>query len=406
MNPAVSLNTPFWLFISLLFTTTAAPQSLGAQQIQSDGIGRSELCGTTPEEFDRRSRQIPEDRLWGCYCFSHPTAACHGGELKETPAVESPRIIAADAIFGTDLVFNGGAEIGLASSSGDKVDTVPGWTTTGNFTVAQYGTGRSASADVQPDDPGPVDRGKNFFSGGPSNESSSAVQTIDASAGGSAIDRGEVIFNLEGYLGGWREQNDQATLTAAFSDVNGSMLGQIVLGPVTAADRNNKTGLLPRSQLGVLPIRDLGERGKRLLAKVPHRRWRTTTFVAALRLDRIDAPWLLEGPIDGESFRTYVARVLVPTLRQGDIVVMDNLGSHKGKAIRDLIRSAGAKLFYLPKYSPDLNPIEQVFAKLKHLLRKAAARTLETVCAAIGQILGAFTADECANYFRNSGYPT
>jgi transposase len=121
---------------------------------------------------------------------------------------------------------------------------------------------------------------------------------------------------------------------------------------------------------------------------------------------RIDAPWLLEGPIDGESFRTYVERLLVPTLRKGDIVIMDNLGSHKGKAVRDLIRSAGAKLFFLSKYSPDLNPIEQVFAKLKHLLRKAAARTIKAVCAAIGEILGTFTSEECANYFRNSGYPT
>ena len=102
-------------------------------------------------------------------------------------------------------------------------------------------------------------------------------------------------------------------------------------------------------------------------------------------------------------YRT-VTEGLVPTLKPGDIVIMDNLGSHKGKAVRDLIRSAGAKLFYLPKYSPDLNPIEQVFAKLKHLLRKAAARTVETVCAAIGQILGTYTAEECANYFRNSGY--
>jgi len=152
------------------------------------------------------------------------------------------------------------------------------------------------------------------------------------------------------------------------------------------------------------PLRGWAPRGKRLVAKVPHRRWKTTTFVAALRLDRIEAPWLLEGPIDGESFRTYVARVLVPTLHQGDIVIMDNLGSHKGKAVRDLIRSAGAKLFFLPKYSPDLNPIEQVFAKLKHLLRKAAARTIKTVCAAIGEILGTFTPQECANYFTNSGY--
>lgn len=127
------------------------------------------------------------------------------------------------------------------------------------------------------------------------------------------------------------------------------------------------------------PLRGWAPRGQRLVGKVPHRRWTTTTFVAALRFDRIEAPWLLEGPIDGESFRTYVERVLRPTLREGDIVIMDNLGSHKGKAVRELIRSAGAKLFFLPKYSPDLNPIEQVFAKLKHLLRKAAARTVEAV---------------------------
>ena len=145
-------------------------------------------------------------------------------------------------------------------------------------------------------------------------------------------------------------------------------------------------------------------RGRKLLAKVPQGHWRTLTFLAALRHDRIDAPWLLDGPIDGESFQTYVEKVLVPSLKPGDIVVMDNLGSHKGKAVRRLIRSAGAKLFFLPKYSPDLNPIEQVFAKLKHLLRKAAARTVETVCAAIGQILRAFTPAECANYFQNAGY--
>jgi transposase len=128
------------------------------------------------------------------------------------------------------------------------------------------------------------------------------------------------------------------------------------------------------------------------------------TFLAALRHDRIDAPWFIEGPIDGESFRIYVANVLVPTLRPDDIVIIDNLGSHKGKAVRQLIRAVGAKLFFLPKYSPDLNPIEQVFAKLKHLLRKAAARTVEAVCAAIGEVLAAFTPQECANYFRNSGY--
>ena len=152
------------------------------------------------------------------------------------------------------------------------------------------------------------------------------------------------------------------------------------------------------------PLRGWAPRGMRLPAKVPHRRWRTTTFLAALRHDRIEAPWVLDGPIDGESFRTYVEKVLVPTLKPGDIVIMDNLGSHKGKAVRRLIRSAGAKLFFLPKYSPDLNPIEQVFAKLKHLLRKCAARTVEAICAAIGQLLHAFTPEECVNYFENAGY--
>jgi transposase len=153
-------------------------------------------------------------------------------------------------------------------------------------------------------------------------------------------------------------------------------------------------------------LRGWAPRGRRLTAKVPHGRWKTMTFLAALRHDRIDAPWFLEGPINGESFRLYVEKVLLPTLRPGDIVIMDNLGSHKGKAVRQLMRSAGAKLFFLPKYSPDLNPIEQVFAKLKHLLRKAAARTVEAVCAAIAQALQAFTPEECANYFANSGYRT
>jgi transposase len=158
------------------------------------------------------------------------------------------------------------------------------------------------------------------------------------------------------------------------------------------------------TKTNMAPLRGWALRGRRLIAKVPHSQWETTTFVAALRHDRIEAPWFLEGPIDGESFRTYVERVLVPTLRPGDIVIMDNLGSHKGRAVRALIRAAGAKLFFLPKYSPDLNPIEQVFAKLKHLLRKAAARTIEAVCTAIGELLGLFTPEECTNYFRSSGY--
>src|ERR1051326_9111104 len=110
-------------------------------------------------------------------------------------------------------------------------------------------------------------------------------------------------------------------------------------------------------------------RGTRLIAKVPQGRWRTLTFLAALRYDRIAAPCVIDGPINGVSFRAYVEQFLLPTLGPGDIVVMDNLGSHKGQAVRQLIRSAGAKLFFLPRYSPDLNPIEQVFAKLKTLLR-------------------------------------
>ena len=158
------------------------------------------------------------------------------------------------------------------------------------------------------------------------------------------------------------------------------------------------------TKTNMAPLRGWAPRGMRLAAKVPHGHWNTTTFLAALRHDRIAAPWLLEGPIDGESFQTYVEKVLAPTLRPGDIVVMDNLGSHKGKAVRQLIRAAGAKLIFLPKYSPDLNPIEQLFAKLKHLLRKAAPRTLDALCAAIEQLLRVFTPNECANYFRNAGY--
>ena len=158
------------------------------------------------------------------------------------------------------------------------------------------------------------------------------------------------------------------------------------------------------TKTNLAPLRGWAPRGRRLTAKVPHGRWKTTTFIAALRHDRIEAPWLIDGPIDGESFRAYVENIVVPILRSGDIVILDNLSSHKGKPVRALIRATGAKLFFLPKYSPDLNPIEQVFAKLKHLLRKAAARTVEAVCAAIGKLLGAFTSEECANYFRNSGY--
>jgi len=151
-------------------------------------------------------------------------------------------------------------------------------------------------------------------------------------------------------------------------------------------------------------LRGWAPRGRRLKAKVPQGRWRTLTLLAALRCDRIDAPCVIDGPIDGESFLAYVEQVLVPILKPGDIVIIDNLGSHKGKAVRRAIRSAGAKLFFLPPYSPDLNPIEQVFAKLKTLLRKAAERTVETTWKRIGTLLDAFPPQECANYFANAGY--
>ncbi len=128
------------------------------------------------------------------------------------------------------------------------------------------------------------------------------------------------------------------------------------------------------------------------------------TFIAALRLDGIAAPCLFDGPINGEVFLTWVRQILVPVLKRGDVVIMDNLGSHRGKAVRRAIREAGAKLLFLPKYSPDLNPIEQVFSKLKHLLRKTQARSYDAILAAIGALLGAFAPQECANYLQNCGY--
>ena len=145
-------------------------------------------------------------------------------------------------------------------------------------------------------------------------------------------------------------------------------------------------------------------KGQRLHAKAPFGKWRTLTFVAALRHDRIDAPCVIDGPINGELFTAWVEQFLVPTLSPGDIVIMDNLGSHKGQAVRRAIRTAGAKLLFLPPYSPDLNPIEQVFAKLKTLLRKAGERSVEATWQRIGSLLDAFAPQECANYLRNSGY--
>jgi transposase len=145
-------------------------------------------------------------------------------------------------------------------------------------------------------------------------------------------------------------------------------------------------------------------RGDRLNAKAPHGHWKTLTFLAALRHDRIDAPVVLDGPINGAKFLAYVEQCLAPTLQPGDIVILDNLGSHKSPAVRKAIRAAGARVFFLPPYSPDLNPIEQVFAKLKGLLRKAEERTVEATWRRIGSLLDAFSAAECANYLKNSGY--
>ena len=175
---------------------------------------------------------------------------------------------------------------------------------------------------------------------------------------------------------------------------------------LSPSDRSVAPGVHRRDldQANMAPLRGWAPRGERLKAKVPHRRWKTMTFLAALRLDRVEAPWLIDGPINGERFRLYVEKVLLPTLRPDDLVVIDNLGSHRGKAIRRIIRSVGAKLFFLPKYSPDLNPIEQLFAKLKHWLRNAAGRSVDAVSNAIGHILGTVTTDECANYFANAGY--
>ena len=145
-------------------------------------------------------------------------------------------------------------------------------------------------------------------------------------------------------------------------------------------------------------------RGERLISKVPWGHWKTITFVGALRLDRMTAPAVFDGPMDGDCFRAYVEQVLAPTLLPGDIVVMDNLASHKVAGIQEAIEATGATLRYLPPYSPDLNPIEQAIAKLKSYLRKEAARTLETLIEAIASALKKFTPQECANFITNAGY--
>jgi transposase len=152
------------------------------------------------------------------------------------------------------------------------------------------------------------------------------------------------------------------------------------------------------------PLRGWGPKGDRAPGFAPHGYWRTLTFVGALRCDQLTAPCVFDGPINGECFRAYVEEQLVPLLKPGDIVIMDNLGSHKSATLRRIIRAAGARLWYLPPYSPDLNPIEQAFAKVKHWMRIAQKRTIDDVWRHIGTLVASINANECNNYFANAGY--
>ena len=152
------------------------------------------------------------------------------------------------------------------------------------------------------------------------------------------------------------------------------------------------------------PLRGWAPKGQRLVGRALYGHWNTMTFLAALRHDRMDAPFLLNGPVNRASVLAYVETMLAPTLSPGDVVVADNLPCHKQPKVGRVLRAKGARLLLLPKHSPDLNPIEQVFAKPKHLLRKAQARTQNAVCTTIGQLLASYTPQECVNYFANSGY--
>ncbi len=145
-------------------------------------------------------------------------------------------------------------------------------------------------------------------------------------------------------------------------------------------------------------------KGQRLVCPVPHGHWKTTTFIAGLRHNAITAPLVIDRPMNGVIFKAYVEQMLAPTLSPGDIVVMDNLSSHKIDGVRQAIEDRGAKLLYLPPYSPDFNPIEMAFAKLKALLRKAAERTVDALWDTIGETLDTFTPQECVNYFKHAGY--
>jgi transposase len=177
--------------------------------------------------------------------------------------------------------------------------------------------------------------------------------------------------------------------------------------------RSWQAGLDPRQlvfidetwiKTNMAPIRGWGPKGKRLRGFAPHGHWCTLTFLGALRCDGLAAPCVFDGPINGECFRAYVEQQLVPVLRPGDIVIMDNLRSHKSAAVGRMIRAAGARLWFLPPYSPDLNPIEQTFAKIKHWMRSAQKRTTKDTWRHIGHLVATIEPDECSNYFANAGY--
>jgi len=145
-------------------------------------------------------------------------------------------------------------------------------------------------------------------------------------------------------------------------------------------------------------------RGRRCLGRAPHGHWQTATFIAALRSDRLSAPWLIDGPMDGQLFLTYIQKILLPELIPGDLVICDNLSSHKVAGVRAAIESAGARLLYLPAYSPDLNPIEMAFAKLKAFLRAKAQTTFDGLLGALAEALETFSPAHCQNFFRHANY--
>jgi transposase len=151
-------------------------------------------------------------------------------------------------------------------------------------------------------------------------------------------------------------------------------------------------------------LRGRSKRGERCRAAIPHGHWKTTTFTAGLRLGGLTAPMVLDGPMNGVAFRVYIEQVLVPTLKPGDVVIMDNLPAHRVSGVREAIEAAGATRLFLPPYSPDFNPIEQAFAKLKALLRRAAARTVDALWDAIAGAIDQFSPTECENFFRSAGY--